>query len=271
MRTRFAPSPTGRLHLGHAFAARVAHDRAREAGGAFLLRFEDIDHTRVREPFYEGILDDLRWLGLAWEEEPWRQEERQGEYQRALDELKALGVVYPCTCTRREITAALAELDAPHGSPHADYPGTCRHRLGEEPAGAVAWRLHSERAAALTGPLFFQDQRFGAQQVDARLHGDVILARKDLGTSYHLAVTVDDAAQRITLVTRGEDLLSSTHIHRQLQALLQLPVPTYEHHRLITDDAGKRLATRAHAATIETLRQQGLTPADIWEKLSFPG
>ena len=269
MRTRFAPSPTGRLHLGHAFAARVAHDAAREAGGEFFLRFEDIDHTRVREPFYVAIEEDLRWLGLEWDGIPWRQLDRLKDYDAALSQLKKKGVLYPCTCTRREISAAMAELGAPHGKPHKDYPGTCRHRLGENPDGPVAWRLHAERAAELVGKLTFTDLRFGPIEVDPLVHGDVVLARKDIATSYHLAVTVDDAAQKVTRVTRGEDLLSSTHIHRVLQALLGLPEPEYEHHRLIVDEDGKRLATRDKARTIKELRGKGWSVVEVWEAVGW--
>lgn len=259
--TRFAPSPTGKLHLGHAFAAKVAHDLARQEGGRFLVRFEDIDHTRVRPEFYHEILADLRWLGLAWDGEPWKQLDRLDHYQAALDRLKALGVTYPCYCTRREIEAELTQLaHAPHGPEGPLYPGTCRdlstRPLDREPA----WRLDFKKAAALVGPLTFQDQRHGRVEVDPGLLGDVILARKDIGTSYHLAVVIDDAAQEITHVTRGEDLLGSTHIHRVLQTLLALPEPKYLHHQLILDGTGQRLAKRHDALSIATLRERGEDP-----------
>ena len=263
--TRFAPSPTGCLHLGHAYAARVAHDLARQNGGRFLVRFEDIDHTRVRPEFYEGILEDLRWLGLTWDDEPWRQLDRLDHYQMALDRLKMLGVIYPCYCTRKEIEIELANLaHAPHGPEGPLYPGTCRSLTNPPRDREPAWRLNLDMAAGLVGELTFKDQRHGRIGVDPGLLGDVILARKDIGTSYHLAVVVDDAAQQITHVTRGEDLLGSTHIHRVLQTLLDLPEPAYFHHQLILDESGQRLAKRHDALSIETLRKRG---EDVWNLL----
>lgn len=268
IRTRFAPSPTGKLHLGHAYAARVAHDLARENGGRFLVRFEDIDHTRVRDEFYRGILEDLRWLGLEWDGEPWRQLDRLDHYQTALEHLKSLGIVYPCYCTRREIETELANLThAPHGPEGPLYPGTCRGLKSPPPQREPAWRLNAAKAAAMTGPLTFTDQRHGVITVEPELLGDVILARKDIGTSYHLAVVVDDAAQEISHVTRGEDLLGSTHIHRVLQNLLQLSEPCYLHHSLIMDESGQRLAKRHDALSIETLRERG---EDVWNLLPSP-
>ena len=262
MITRFAPSPTGRLHLGHAYAAKVAHDLARADGGRFLLRFEDIDHTRVRPEYYEGILEDLQWLGFSWDDEPWKQLDRLEHYQAALDQLKAMDVVYPCYCTRREIETELAQLtNAPQGPEGALYPGTCRD-LAQVPRNREpAWRLDTRKAAELVGKLTFHDEKHGNVPVIPDLLGDVILARKDIGTSYHLAVTVDDAAQKITYVTRGEDLLSSAHVHRVLQKLLKLPEPIYLHHRLILDDSGQRLAKRHDALAITTLRERGVTKA----------
>jgi len=266
--TRFAPSPTGKLHLGHAYAAKVAHNLAREQRGRFLVRFEDIDHTRVRPEFYQGILEDLRWLGLDWDEEPWKQLDRLAHYQAGLDRLKALGIVYPCYCTRREIETELANLShAPHGPEGPLYPGTCRGLTTPPDDREPAWRLDFKKATDLVGPLTFHDQGHGQIAVDPGLLGDVILARKDIGTSYHLAVVIDDAAQKITHVTRGEDLLGSTHIHRVLQALLNLPEPTYLHHQLILDDSGERLAKRHDALAIATLREWG---ADPWNFLPSP-
>lgn len=263
--TRFAPSPTGRLHLGHAYAAKVAHDLARENKGRFLLRFEDIDHTRVRPEFYDGILEDLKWLGLNWDEEPWKQLDRLEHYEDALEQLKAAKIVYPCYCTRKEIEAELSNLtNAPHGPEGALYPGTCRELKIPPPNREPAWRLNVSAASNLTGSLSFHDQRHGEIAVNPFLLGDVILARKDIGTSYHLAVVVDDAAQQITHVTRGEDLLPSTHIHRLLQKLLGLPEPIYLHHRLITDDSGQRLAKRHDSLSIQSLREQG---EDVWNLL----
>jgi glutamyl-Q tRNA(Asp) synthetase len=257
--TRFAPSPTGRLHLGHAYAARIAHDLARQHHGKFLLRFEDIDHTRVRPEYYDGILEDLRFLELDWDGEPWRQLNRLPHYQAALDSLKEMGVLYPCCCTRRDIESELASLtNAPHGPEGPLYPGTCRGRQNPPSDLEPAWRLDAEKAAALTGPLTFTDQIHGVIQVDPRLLGDAILARKDIGTSYHLAVVIDDAAQDITHVTRGEDLLHATHLHRVLQKLLGLPEPRYLHHPLVLDEHGQRLAKRHDALSLATLRARGV-------------
>jgi glutamyl-Q tRNA(Asp) synthetase len=274
--TRFAPSPTGRLHLGHAFSARICRELS--AGAPFLLRFEDIDHTRVREEFYDGISEDLRWLGIEWDGEPLRQSDRRDAYAGALAKLRELGAVYPCFCSRRDIQAELAAMPAaPHGPEGPHYPGNCR---GLDPEVARArtaagetpsWRLDTTRAASLAGPLHFDDEIHGRLPVDPTLLGDLILARKDIGTSYHLAVVVDDAFQQIELVTRGEDLLPSTHVHRLLQALLGLPEPRYHHHRLIRDENGERLAKRHDSLAIATLRKQGLTPAEVWRQIDCSG
>jgi glutamyl-Q tRNA(Asp) synthetase len=268
--TRFAPSPTGWLHLGHAYAAKVAHDLASRNGGRFLLRFEDIDHTRVRPEYYGEIEDDLRWLGLAWDGPALRQSERTMAYAQALDELRRKEVAYPCFCTRREIEEEIARMiSAPHGPEGALYPGACR-RLSEDERNArlaagqqPAWRLDATKAAEITGDLSFTDTRHGRIPVDPGLLGDVVLARKDIGTSYHLAVVVDDAFQQVTHVTRGEDLLPSTHVHRMLQALLGFPEPTYLHHALVVDANGVRLAKRHDALSIRSLREAGLAPADV--------
>lgn len=272
--TRFAPSPTGPLHLGHAFAACVAHHLARSRGGRFLIRFEDIDHTRVRPGFYDPILDDLRWLGLEWDEPPLRQSSRLAAHARALTQLQSRGAVYPCFCTRREVEAEILSIaNAPHGPEGPLYPGTCRALSPAEREQRAAagmphcWRLDAFAAARITGPLTFHDERHGLTRVDPAVLGDVILARKDLGTSYHLAVVLDDAFQNVTLVTRGEDLLPSTHVHRLLQSLLDLPEPRYHHHALIVDDAGRRLAKRHDALALSTLRAGGLTPDDVLRRL----
>ena len=272
--TRFAPSPTGRLHLGHAYAALVAHDLARRAGGRFLLRFEDIDHTRVRPEFYQEIEDDLKWLGIEWDSTPVRQSERLPHYQRALDTLRERGALYPCFCTRRNINQEVARIaNAPHGPEGTLYPGTCRSlsKLKCEQrisAGdSHAWRLDARRATEITGALTFVDDRLGSHQVDPALLGDVVLARRDIATSYHLAVVVDDADQQVTHVTRGEDLLASTHAHRMLQALLDLPEPRYLHHELVCDPSGQRLATRTEALSLAVLRESGLSPAKIRTRL----
>ena len=270
IRTRFAPSPTGRLHLGHVFAAKVARDFARAHGGEFLLRFEDIDVTRVRPEFYEGIEEDLRWLGLDWDGPALRQTDRLAAYDAALQTLRELGAVYPCFCTRREIEDELARMTgAPHGPEGPHYPGTCRRLSPVECEAKLAsgipfsWRFDAIRAGESVGALTFTDLRFGQLPVDPGVLGDVILARKDIGTSYHLAVVTDDAFQQITHVTRGEDLLASTHIHRVLQTLLGFPEPVYWHHELILDETGKRLAKRHDSLSIRTLRESGKSPADV--------
>ncbi len=270
VRTRFAPSPTGRLHLGHVLAAQVAHDLARREGGGFLLRHEDIDGTRVREEYYAGIEEDLRWLGLAWDGPALRQSTRIAAYEGALERLRAMGLVYPCYCTRREIQDEVgAMVAAPQGPEGPLYPGTCRGLPGEEQqrklAGAAthAWRLDARKASELTGPLSFTDLRRGTLAVDPCLLGDVVLARRDIGTAYHLAVVVDDAYQEISHVTRGEDLLPSTHVHRLLQVLLGLPEPVYLHHRLVLDAQGRRLAKRHDALAIAALRQAGMSATEV--------
>jgi glutamyl-Q tRNA(Asp) synthetase len=272
--TRFAPSPTGWLHLGHAYAAKVAHDQARQKGGGFLLRFEDIDFTRVKPMFYEAIEEDLHWLGLAWDGTALRQSERTAAYASALEDLRRAGVAYPCFCTRREIEEEVARMvSAPHGPEGALYPGICR-RLSEEERNArlaagqqPAWRLDAMKAAEIAGGLSFTDSRHGRIPVNPGLLGDVVLARKDIGTSYHLAVVVDDAFQEVTLVTRGEDLLPSTHVHRLLQALLGFPEPAYLHHALVVDENGVRLAKRHDSLSIRSLREAGHSPAHVLARL----
>lgn len=271
IRTRFAPSPTGRLHLGHVLAARVAHDLARQAdGGTFLLRFEDIDGSRVREIFYQGIIEDLEWLGLTWDHTPLRQTSRIAAYEAALATLQHKGLVYPCFCTRREIQDEWSAMSAaPQGPEGPLYPGICRRlttaQREEKMAAKLphAWRFDSEKAAKVAGPLTFSDLRHGTHAVDAGLLGDVVLARKDIGIAYHLAVVVDDAFQQISHVTRGEDLLPATHVHRLLQAILELPEPMYLHHRLVLDEQGKRLAKRHDSLAIAALRHAGETAAAV--------
>lgn len=270
VRTRFAPSPTGRLHLGHVLAAQVAHDLARRQGGAFLLRHEDIDATRVRDHHYAEIEEDLRWLGFRWDEPPLRQTTRLEAYAAALARLRSMGVIYPCFCTRKDILDEISAMaSAPQGPEGPLYPGICR-RLDPETvrrklaAGATpAWRLDSQLAASLAGPLSFTDLLHGTVGVRSGLLGDVVLSRKDIGAAYHLAVVVDDAFQNISHVTRGEDLLPSTHIHRTLQTLLGFPEPLYLHHRLVTDGSGRRLAKRHDALAIATLRERGCSPSDV--------
>jgi glutamyl-Q tRNA(Asp) synthetase len=275
--TRFAPSPTGLLHLGHAYAALFAFEEARAAEGRFLLRMEDIDLTRVRPEYEAAIHDDLRWLGLAWEEPVRRQIEHFADYRAALDKLESLGVLYPCFCTRREIQDEIARAGAaPHGPEGPVYPGICRNLSAAEVEARkatgrdYALRLHLDKAMQIAGSgLAWDDLAHGRFVADPSPLGDVVLARKETPTSYHLAVVVDDAAQGITLVTRGEDLLPATHLHRVLQGLLDLPVPQWKHHRLITDDQGRRLAKRDNARALRTLREQGWTPDRVRRELAF--
>ncbi len=270
VRTRFAPSPTGHLHLGHVLAARVARDLAGKSGGTFLLRHEDIDGPRVRDEFYQGIEEDLTWLGLRWDGEPLRQTSRISAYDSALSLLHHQGLVYPCFCTRREIQEEVTRMSAaPHGPEGPVYPGICRDLTPDVRQDRIAsgkphaWRLDSGLASTRTGPLTFHDLRFGTFAADPALTGDVVLARKDIGTAYHLAVVVDDAFQEITHVTRGEDLLSSTHVHRLLQTVLGLPEPVYLHHALVTDETEKRLAKRSGSQSVRFLRESGISPAGV--------
>ena len=266
MITRFAPSPTGFLHLGHALAAQTAWDLAQASNGTFLVRIEDIDFTRCRPEYEAAIFEDLAWMGFSWPEPVWRQTARFPVYEEALGRLQRLDVLYPCFCTRQEIAAAAT---APQGEAPAVYPGTCRALGAQECQDRMAsgqlfaWRLDAARALSVTGPLTWQDQLAGRQMVDPSPLGDVVLARKDVATSYHLSVTFDDAAQGVSVVSRGEDLFTSTHIHRLLQALLGLPVPEWYHHRLVRDDAGKRLAKRDAARSLRSLRDAGVTPEQV--------
>jgi len=279
MITRFAPSPTGPLHLGHAFSAMVAHDMAVAEGGTFLLRIEDIDRSRSRPEWEAAIFEDLRWLGLDWPEPAMRQSQRLPAYRKALEDLWRQRLLYPCTCNRRDIAEAAhaPQEGAPQIGPDGIvYPGTCRPAAplsgtssdGPLPDGAL--RLDAARALALTGPLAFTETGGSAPRIvtmDAatftRAIGDVVLARRDMGTSYHLAVVVDDAAQGVDCVTRGADLFEATMIHVLLQRLLDLPTPRYHHHRLIRDAEGRRLAKRDDARAIRLYRGEGASAADI--------
>jgi glutamyl-Q tRNA(Asp) synthetase len=265
--TRFAPSPTGLLHLGHALSALLGQRMARAAGGRFILRIEDIDTTRCRPAFEAAIFEDLAWLGIASDGPVLRQSERLPVYAEALDRLKALGVVYPCFCTRADIAAAGG---APQGPEGPLYPGTCRG-LGADAvaakAGTPAWRLDVVRAAALAGPLAWEDAAAGRQVAQPERLGDIVLARRDIGAAYHLAVVVDDAAQGVTDVVRGRDLFEATHVQRLLQALLGLAVPRYHHHALVTDASGRRLAKRDGGSTIAAARAAGEAPAALAERL----
>jgi len=277
--TRFAPSPTGPLHLGHAFAALRAWRRARQEGGRFLLRLEDIDPARCRAEFSAAILDDLAWLGLDWDGAVRVQSQHLVEYRAVLDGLAARGLVYPCFCTRAEIAREVAgSAAAPHGPDGvARYPGTCRclpaaERAARLAAGAAhALRLDMARAlAAVAGPLTYEEEGEGPVPCDPARFGDVVLARKDAPASYHLCVTHDDALQGVTLVTRGADLKPATALHRLLQALLGWPAPRYAHHALLTDAAGRRLAKRDHALSLGELRAAGATPAGLRARLEPP-
>lgn len=257
--TRFAPSPTGRLHLGHAYSAIQSHDFARGHGGRFSLRIEDIDGTRSRPEHVEGILRDLEWLGLGWDGEVTYQSQRLDLYQAALDRLREMGLLYPCFCTRADIAASLS---APHGPEGAVYPGTCRGLPAPDLSRTHSWRLDVGRALQFALPLWerglcWHDAFAGWVRADPLAHGDVVLARKDAPASYHLAVTVDDAAQGITHVVRGKDLFEATHVHRLLQALLDLPTPEYRHHDLLLGPDGTRLAKRHGAPSLEAMRLSG--------------
>jgi glutamyl-Q tRNA(Asp) synthetase len=261
--TRFAPSPTGRLHLGHAYSALLAHDYAREREGSFLLRIEDIDPGRSRAEHIDGILEDLLWLGLEWDGEIIYQSERLALYAAALDRLKAEGLVYPCFCTRADIAASAA---APQGPEGPVYPGTCRGLAKPDLGLPHAWRLDIGKAAERAGPLYWMDGDTEVQAEPGRF-GDVVLARKDAPASYHLAVTIDDADQGVTDIVRGRDLYGCTDVHRLLQALLGLPTPAYHHHALLADAAGQRLAKRHNAPTLAALRGTGTDPVALVEAL----
>jgi len=275
IRTRFAPSPTGYLHLGHALAAKVAFDLARSVqGGEFLLRHEDIDGERVREEYYRAIEDDMQWLGLPWDGPVVRQTDRTEAYGAAMEKLRQAGLLYPCFCTRREIREEIARMGgAPHDGEAPPYPGTCRNLPDDVRQARIAsgdshaWRLDAAAIAERTGPLTFTDLRFGEIEVEPLLSGDVVIARKDIGVAYHLAVVVDDAWQEISHVTRGEDLLSSTHVHRLLQAWFGLPEPVYFHHRLVTDANGNRLAKRDESMALRHLRGLGMTPHHVLQMI----
>jgi len=267
--TRFAPSPTGFLHLGHARAALFAAAAA-DPPDNFLVRIEDIDTARSRASFETAILEDLAWLGLRWRAPVRRQSEHFAAYSGALNRLREARLVYPCFCTRADIQREIAgAANAPHGPDGPLYPGTCRGLSVDERARRIAagdghaWRLDVAAAADDAGELTWLDRARGPQTATPEIFGDVVLARKDIPTSYHLACVWDDAAQGVTLVTRGEDLFPATHIHRLLQALLDLPVPAYHHHSLLLDADGKKFSKRDAAPTLRALREAGRTPDDV--------
>ena len=265
--TRFAPSPNGPLHLGHAFSAIVAHDLAREERGRFLLRIEDIDGPRSRPELTDEFRRDLEWLGLEWEEVP-AQSTRLTTYDAAARNLLDRGLLYPCTCTRADIEALKPRL----GSQGAVYPGTCKGSV-VDPGKPAALRLDIDRAMAESGQLLWEDALAGQQVADPREGGDVVIVRKDAPASYHLAATLDDAADGVTLVTRGADLFDATHIHRLLQALLGLPVPLWYHHGLLTDESGQKLAKRRGSPSLADRRgsgENGQALADALRSGEFP-
>ncbi|MDE2596563.1 MAG: tRNA glutamyl-Q(34) synthetase GluQRS [Sphingomonadales bacterium] len=252
IRTRFAPSPNGPLHLGHAYAAVVAHDLARAGGGEFGVRIEDIDGARSRAEFAGQALEDLAWLGLAADGPVSRQSANLARYAAAGEQLMALGLLYPCSCTRREV----AEAAIDRGPDGPIYPGTCRGRTAQ-PGDDVAWRIDMARASDMAGPLWWDDAVAGRQRARPEMFGDVVLLRKEAPASYHLAATLDDAADGITLVTRGSDLFHASHIHRLLQELLGLPVPTWHHHGLLVEADGRKLAKRRGSPALADLRRAG--------------
>lgn len=284
--TRFAPSPTGLLHLGHAYSAIMAFRAAKEAGGRFLLRIEDIDQTRCKPEFEDAIYEDLQWLGVDWEEPVRRQSDHLGEYAAALETLIATGLVYRCFKTRKEILDEIARAphlarDGPEGPQYIGAPLAALEERSLLAEGApFAWRLSMKSARAFLGGRFealtFSEETLAAphrrRTVKAmpEIFGDAVIARKDAGTSYHLASVHDDALQGVTHIIRGEDLYAAAHLHRLLQELLGLPAPVYRHHTLITDESGKRLAKRDKAATLRALREGGVTREDVLRRLSLP-
>lgn len=278
--TRFAPSPTGLLHLGHAYAALVAFQFATETQGTFHLRIEDIDVGRCRPEFEAAIKEDLAWLGLTWQNPVVRQSERFEAYRQALDVLETQGVIYPCFCTRREIQAEIERAaSAPHvrtdGPDGPLYPGTCRSLTDAERSRRIsdgdsfALRLKMDEAMAITGPLTWTDHDSGTVNATPHIFGDVVVARKDVPTSYHLAVVVDDNAQGVTLVTRGNDLRPSTHVHTLLQALLDLDRPAYHHHRLILGPDGRKFSKRDQSVTLQHLRADGVSRTEVMRRAGF--
>ena len=267
--TRFAPSSTGHLHLGHAYSAWLGWQRARISGGGFLLRIEDIDKARCKPEYVDSILEDLRWLGLQWDGDVRMQSDYLPDYSNSLCKLQARGVLYPCFCSRSEIARVLA---APHGG-EQKYPGTCRHmRLAERQARLAngdnyAWRLNVELALEAVKDFGFYEEDVGYIDGRPETLGDVVLGRRDHPVSYHLCVVHDDAVQRVTHVTRGQDLFDATHTQVLVQRLLGLPTPTYAHHPLVTDEAGRRLAKRDGAATLRGMREAGISPAAVLSQL----
>tara|TARA_B100000686_G_scaffold293233_1_gene322605 strand:- start:19993 stop:20877 length:885 start_codon:yes stop_codon:yes gene_type:complete len=268
--TRFAPSPSGYMHLGHAFSAIFAYELSKKLGGNFILRMEDIDSNRSSLLFEQSIYEDLDWLNIKYEKIVRRQSECMEDYKAAIDELNKLGVIYPCFCSRSDIKAEIMRAgNAPHQEESLFYPGTCRRLTQKERLKKLekernfAWRLNVRAAAKKLGNLVWRDIRLGVKNVPVGTIGDVVLARKDVPTSYHLSVTLDDHIQRIGLVSRGEDLVESTHIHKIIQLLLGLKSPLYFHHPLILDSNGQRLSKRNRAQTLKSLKSKGYKREDV--------
>ena len=269
---RFAPSPNGLLHLGHAYAAMVAHDYARERGGLFLLRIEDIDSGRSRPHFVESILADLQWLGLEWDGDVIFQSDRLDGYAGAVERLKAMDLLYRCFCSRASMRRAQEDDSQAEGPDGPIYAGTCRHlhparSIERARTESYSWRLDVGKAIAMTGPLEWMDKRHGKQVNRPEKLGDVVLVPKDTPVAYHLAVTLDDARDGITHVVRGDDLFASTDIHRLLQALLDLPTPIYFHHPLLLDASGTKLSKSRDSASLSVLRTAGRSGYQMTEEL----
>ena len=277
---RFAPSPNGFLHLGHAYSALLTWSAAEQLGGTALLRIEDIDLERCKPVFTDALFEDLGWLGLRWPEPVWRQSTRFAAYAEAAVSLRSRGLLYPCFCTRARVAAEALGRD-PDGAPL--YSGRCRHLPAEEAAARAGrerhqWRLHIEAAKLMAGPLEIAEMSFSGTPLTAEavtraampsIWGDAVIVRKDVPTSYHLSVVVDDAAQGITHVTRGTDLHRATDLHVLLQNLLGLPSPVYAHHPLVRDDTGDKLAKSRGSESLRDLRSAGWTAADLRRRLGF--
>ena len=276
-RTRFAPSPSGLLHLGHAYSALFAEKEAKDRDGTFLLRFEDIDRERCDPKYEKQIEEDLSWLNVKWEDNPRRQSEHLADYSAALKKLESLNVIYPCFLSRRELNDALS---APHNIPRQtnnimplntdQYLSEAERERRMKKEEPFALRLRMATALKMVGPLYWHDIDKGPQIARPEIFGDAVIARKDIPTSYHLSVVVDDAIQKVTTVTRGNDLFEATHLHRLLQELLGLHVPQYKHHKILTDNKGERMAKRDKSITLQSLRLSGKKPADIYKMIGFP-
>lgn len=261
--SRFAPSPTGDLHLGHAYSAFCAWQAAGRSAAHFKLRIDDLDFTRCKDEFVTRQIEDLQWLGLSWDEPPLYQSKRLARYQTALETLKDRQLIYPCLLNRREVNELLSAPQSPASLRDALSPDETDKRL--EAGTQPAWRLDMLKIKEVTPALIWHDEHFGTQKVDLDKIGDAVIARRDIGTSYHLSVVFDDADSDIDIVVRGRDLLAETAIHRLLQFLFDLPTPRYAHHALITDNSGKRLAKRDDARAIRSFREAGFSPTDLFD------